>query len=114
MHLRLPMSRDIIARETRALSLASLGAPVNTLGKFALFCFQIKFAMLSVVLLLPHTEPRDASDSAWVSEGTPSYSVSENTILLSKFHKFSPALAVASEDGGRHYTSNALLFLFVL
>ena len=69
-------ARDIIARETRALSLASLGAPVNTLGKFALFCFQIKFAMLSVVLLLPHTEPRDASDSAWVSEGTPSYSVS--------------------------------------
>ena len=71
--------RDIIARETRALSLASLGAPVNTLGKFALFCFQIKFAMLSVVLLLPHTEPRDASDSAWVSEGTPSYSVSGQT-----------------------------------
>ena len=58
------------------MPLASLGAPVNTLGKFALFCFQIKFAMLSVVLLLPHTEPRDAADSAWVSEGTPSYSVS--------------------------------------
>ena len=72
----------IIARETRALSLASLGAPVNTLGKFALFCFQIKFAMLSVVLLLPHTEPRDAADSAWVSEGTPSYSVSASSIGL--------------------------------
>ena len=78
--------RDIIARKTRALSLASLGAPVNTLGKFALFCFQIKFAMLSVVLLLPHTEPRDASDSAWVSEGTPSYSVSASAIFMPRVH----------------------------
>ena len=75
------MSRDIIARETRALSLASLGAPVNTLGKFAEFCFQVKFAMLSLVLVLPHTEPRDAADSAWVSEGTLSYSVSATSCL---------------------------------
>ena len=83
--------RDIIARETRALSLASLGAPVNTLGKFALFCFQIKFAMLSVVLLLPHTEPRDAADSAWVSEGTPSYSVSAKNKSMAQSISFMPS-----------------------
>ena len=79
---RQQFARYIIARETRALSSASLGVLLSTLGKFALFCLQIKFAIHCLVLLLPHTKPRDAADSAWVSEGAPSYSVSGNAMVM--------------------------------